>query len=587
MKFYIILGLILLIILAGCENTQESKMSEEVMPDKNTSSSEEPITKDKKMQIDVKKPEKSIYEDTLVIPSVRFGTQESWDCIQQEDNYYVTGWKNETLCIQPLNVRGFSKGNDMLHHFSIKATLTHEKGKRNILEFEHKTSLKYNILNGYSYNDYESYSDYEVQAIVNNMEPGKYDLFLEIFDLAGKKKGTYEDQIIIADGFSCNSDEDCHRRGICNEGTCVECIEDTDCSGKILTEGYFITEKPLNICYNNRCAGCGTDADCDPIIAPKCNIPMGGSVPYCTECAEQDDCQDTYWCNEYKACFCILGARCVHSDTVGEMSLYLQKNKKNLPRSEFANTLELQNINVGIMEGWRCMLNEDNTYQKGFKEYVCFKPIVKEFKWDYFLNSDMDMDIIIKNNEGDIIYYLKDAIKHPRPYFLANGLNGYFVYIPVNELDEGILHYELIIYDLIGEQKVSAKGVFTVENGLFCDSDEDCDSKHVCDTEISTCVECLTDNDCTGKEYFYPFLKTRYTLQYCQDGECAACKDNMDCTEKQPFCDHPIRGLSTICVECLTHLDCQKTSACLENGKCNCHPEGKCVNPSEFDDSSY
>lgn len=108
--------------------------------------------------------------------------------------------------------------------------------------------------------------------------------------------------------ISCKSDSDCRVdasgkeiNGVCHEGKCEECVEDTDCQG-------------LKQCINNRCeSSCQVDADC-------------GSDKHC----ENSFC--TANCNNNEACggngICAQG-RCVSQLDVNQDAVALTGDQCN------------------------------------------------------------------------------------------------------------------------------------------------------------------------------------------------------------------------------------------------------------------
>lgn len=142
---------------------------------------------------------------------------------------------------------------------------------------------------------------------------GKKDLFLILFTLAmplmffgcNKKVQT----------GACKADSDCRvdasgkaANGICHEGQCQECREDTDCSG-------------LKQCVNNRCeSSCQADADC-------------GANTHCEDSICVADCSDNTACAGDRVC---AKGRCVAELNINGEKVVLSRDEcKNIEKIHF------------------------------------------------------------------------------------------------------------------------------------------------------------------------------------------------------------------------------------------------------------
>lgn len=87
-----------------------------------------------------------------------------------------------------------------------------------------------------------------------------------------------------------------------------------------------------------------------------------------------------------------------------------------------------------------------------------------------------------------------------------------------------------------------------------CTVDTDCTNatEPRCDTQRSTCVECLGPSDCGGE-----------TPVCSPGGECVVCNGPMDCAAPTPFCDE-----REACVECLEDEDCGNVELECAQGSC-------------------
>jgi hypothetical protein len=103
---------------------------------------------------------------------------------------------------------------------------------------------------------------------------------------------------------------------------------------------------------------------------------------------------------------------------------------------------------------------------------------------------------------------------------------------------------------------------------LYCNTSADCDTGLVCKTGIHTCVECLSDANCSGTR---PICST--TTDTCIPG----CKTSADCADPTPLCNTEKK----VCVECFANVDCEGVAEtpfcetegqtcveCLENTDC-------------------
>lgn len=113
----------------------------------------------------------------------------------------------------------------------------------------------------------------------------------------------------------CKQDSDCRVdasgktvNGVCFEGKCEECREDTDCSG-------------LKQCVNNRCeASCSADADC-------------GDGKHCENNICATNCNDNTACGGDK--ICSMGRCVAELDINGEKVALSEEECKNIGRIHF------------------------------------------------------------------------------------------------------------------------------------------------------------------------------------------------------------------------------------------------------------
>ncbi|MBO6935788.1 MAG: hypothetical protein JJ863_12460 [Deltaproteobacteria bacterium] len=102
----------------------------------------------------------------------------------------------------------------------------------------------------------------------------------------------------------------------------------------------------------------------------------------------------------------------------------------------------------------------------------------------------------------------------------------------------------------------------SVDGGIRCDRDGECPTGF-CDTDRGQCVECRTDDHCSGAEE-------------CNAGSCGpeTCGGEV-CPDSMPAC--LVEGTAETCVECVSATDCPPGESCADNDCESCTPETACA----------
>ncbi len=96
----------------------------------------------------------------------------------------------------------------------------------------------------------------------------------------------------------CKTDDDCSEpTPFCEEGICVECVDETDCDD----DGLFCSGEPQ--CFAGSCVFSGNPCSGDTSVCDE-------TFDRCVECLNNSDCNDTIFCNGVETCIdemCISG----------------------------------------------------------------------------------------------------------------------------------------------------------------------------------------------------------------------------------------------------------------------------------------
>ncbi|HUJ60310.1 MAG TPA: OmpA family protein [Kofleriaceae bacterium] len=104
-----------------------------------------------------------------------------------------------------------------------------------------------------------------------------------------------------AKGPGCKTDKDCKSPLVCAENKCVECNEDSQCSGGKRCSAHACVAKPEcehdeqcpsgQVCQAGLCKACASDGECGP--GGTCNA---GACKKAKKCAKDDECADDEDC---------------------------------------------------------------------------------------------------------------------------------------------------------------------------------------------------------------------------------------------------------------------------------------------------
>lgn len=104
-------------------------------------------------------------------------------------------------------------------------------------------------------------------------------------------------------------------------------------------------------------------------------------------------------------------------------------------------------------------------------------------------------------------------------------------------------------------------------DALVCSSNSDCPLDFVCNTNTSTCVECLLNDDCANN----------VNRKFCDmnSGICAICVLDSHCPAEAPNCSN------NQCFECIEDADCGESEVCSAfsgGGSCvECRTSAHCM----------
>ncbi len=202
----------------------------------------------------------------------------------------------------------------------------------------------------------------------------------------------------------CNLDE-----GLCeacpttspiwNDEKCVQCLNNTDCSGYELTPSCDLTDNRCKSCenidsnkpyfFNNKCVQCLSNSDCSG-NTPWCDT----SVNTCKPCKNDASCSNNLKCAPTGACVkCTNNGHCSGSTPWCDTSAYVCKpcqspnpywstaNKTCAPcpdgttQSNGKCIIDFGNLNVdacpwGPAPGWKSIIQKFGPYNYDFKVYV-------------------------------------------------------------------------------------------------------------------------------------------------------------------------------------------------------------------------
>ncbi len=410
----------------------------------------------------------------------------------------------------------------------------------------------------------------------------------------------------------CQVTEDCDGfREACLEGLCtdVECINDDNCFGGVCENFNCIDcrvaqDCPANscnggpcLCVENTCVGCEVDADC-------------GEGNFCIENGCRD-CRDDADCGEGTVCgdgFCV---ECREDAECGEDGRCVSNQCFQFEGGEScedALPYQLGTIANGTNAIYRndhdpgCAFSDDGfdvVYQFEAAEdgTVCATTRGSDYDTVLFaLNAACDAEVMGACDDDDDDFFdigLRSTIEFP----VVAGATYFLVVDGFSERSTGIFRLStsnggcldnpppICLADADCPQANICRDNQCV---FFCQADEECDARQVCDEGACLDVDCRVDGDCGEGR--------------CLNNECVQCIDAEDCGEQvcgdgacvcaanacvecaaDADCDGARCNANSVCVECLATADCAEGNICFDSA---CVPTpaggGICESPIDY-----
>ena len=138
-------------------------------------------------------------------------------------------------------------------------------------------------------------------------------------------------------GPGCKTDKDCKAPLVCGDNKCVECNEDSQCSGGKRCSAHACVAKAEctsddqcpagKVCQAGQCKACASDAECGP--GGSC---QAGACKKAKKCAKDDECADDEDC---VGGYCQKGSKTAGNDATCQLqTVYFAFDQSGIEASE-------------------------------------------------------------------------------------------------------------------------------------------------------------------------------------------------------------------------------------------------------------